>query len=240
MGHHEYPRIHKHHINKIHRHHPGPVFFPWRPVGMAPMAPVPPAKGGGRIRGRRANKVKTGRRAKSNLFSLTSLTLRLEQAMAAPPGPGINPAALGMLLPLAALGIGGFFLGRLLRKSRTTLPRAHLGTGATITGPCVPTVGVSPLRTAVTTAPIAPIASATSTFVSAPPPTAAVPGIAPLSSVTGRVRPTLRERMGATGTVTRPGLTNRLRMLKNKVLYGTPFMIKEPVIPMGSTYRGLY
>ena len=49
-----------------------------------------------------------------------------------------------------------------------------------------------------------------------------------------RVSPTMKERMGFTGHYPKVGIMGFVKGLKNKALYGTPYMIKEPVVPINS------
>ena len=59
-----------------------------------------------------------------------------------------------------------------------------------------------------------------------------VNGIA--SAGVSRVSPTLKERMGFTGHYPKVGIMGFVKGLKNKALYGTPYMIKAPVVPINS------
>jgi len=58
---------------------------------------------------------------------------------------------------------------------------------------------------------------------------------APVASTrVSRISPTMKERMGFTGHYPKVGIMGFVKGLKNKALYGTPYMIKEPVVPINS------
>jgi hypothetical protein len=54
------------------------------------------------------------------------------------------------------------------------------------------------------------------------------------STGVSRVSPTMKERMGFTGKYPKVGIMGAVKGIKNKALYGTKYMIKEPVYPVNT------
>jgi hypothetical protein len=56
----------------------------------------------------------------------------------------------------------------------------------------------------------------------------------PVTAGKRRISPTMKERMGFTGHYPTLGIMGFIKSLKNTALYGTPYMIKEPVYPVNA------
>jgi hypothetical protein len=135
-------------------------------------------------------------------------------------GMGMGTYGLGGIGVLGLLGAGILGYSLLSKRSigfssfgRSWLPWRTTAIGGVTTGiASAPiTTGISPLRAG---------------FVQ--------PGIATTGILPQRLSPTLKERMGFVGVKRRIGVFGLVKGLKNKVLYGTPYMFKEPVRPISN------